>query len=124
MNGLLPDSLNNVLKKFRLDSDYKEFVRAGFFALLIRVSGIFTGFLVTLFTARFFGADALGIVAICLAVLSFASVFGKLGLDVAIIKYIPSFAVRNNYAAIKGVYLNVLKIILPLTVMISLLLFL
>ncbi len=119
MIGLLPDNLRNALKKFRTDSDYNELIRTSFFALLVRITGVFTGFLVTLITTRYYGADALGIVCICLAILSFSSVFGKLGFDIALMKYIAGFAINKNYSGIKGVYLEAVKIILPATILIS-----
>ena len=109
MNGSLQSRLQRALKKFSTDRDYSELVRTSFFALLVRMTGVFTGFLVTLLTARYFGADALGIVAICLAILSFASVFGKAGLDVALMKYIAGFSLNKNYAGIKSVYLSALN---------------
>lgn len=123
MIGSLPDSLRSTLNKFRTDRDYGELLRTSFFALLIRMTGVVTGFLVTLITSRYYGADALGIVSICLAILSFSSVFGKLGLDVALMKYIAGFASAKNYSAIKGVYFEAIKIVLPVTLFISLILF-
>src|SRR3954470_18506344 len=113
MIGSWPDKFRNAYYKFRTDKDYGEFVRTSFFALLVRLTGVFTGFCVTLITTRFYGADALGVVSICLAILSFSSVFGKLGLDVALMKYIPGFASSRNYAGIKEVYLQALKFIIP-----------
>lgn len=123
MIGSLPNKLRDALHKFRNDPQYGELVRTSFFALLVRISGVITGFLVTLITSRYFGADALGIVSICLAILSFSSVFGKLGLDVALMKYIAGFALTGNYRGIKGVYLEAMKIVLPFTLLISFILY-
>jgi O-antigen/teichoic acid export membrane protein len=123
MIGSLPDKIKNGLHKFRTDKEYGELVRTSFFALLVRMTGVVTGFLVTLITSRYYGADALGIVSICLAILSFASVFGKLGLDVALLKFIPGYAVNGNFSGIKSVYLESMKIILPTTLIISALLY-
>lgn len=123
MIGLLPGNFRITVKKFREDREYAELIRTSFFALLVRVCGVITGFLVTLITTRYYGANALGIVSICIAILSFSSVFGKLGLDVALMKYIAGFAINNNYSGIKGVYLTAMKFILPATISISLLLY-
>lgn len=123
MIGSLPDKFRDAVKKFKTDHEYGELVRTSFFALLIRMTGVITGFAVTLITSRYYGADALGIVAICLAILSFSSVFGKLGLDVALMKYIAGFSLKKNYRGIKGVYLEAMKIIIPATILISSLLY-
>ena len=88
MIGSLLDNLKSSLLRFKTDKEYNELIRTSFLALLVRMIGVLTGFFVTLLTSRFFGADALGLVSICIAILSFASVFGKLGLDVALMKYV------------------------------------
>ncbi len=123
MNGSLRDSLRNTFRKFSDDAEYRSLLRTSFLALLIRIGGVTTGFFVTLITSRYFGADALGIVSICIAILSFSSVFGKFGLDVALIRYISSFQSSGNDSAIKGVYLIALRIIIPVTILIAVLLF-
>jgi O-antigen/teichoic acid export membrane protein len=124
MIGSLPDNFRNALKKFRTDREYGELIRTSFFALLVRLTGVITGFVVTLITTRYFGANALGIVSICLAILSFSSVFGKAGLDVALLKFVAGFAQNKNYQGIKGVYLEAVKIILPITLLVSVMLYL
>src|SRR4051812_686340 len=123
MIGSLPDNLRNAFLKFKTDKEYGEFVRTSFYALIVRLTGVITGFTVTLITTRYYGADALGVVSICLAILSFSSVFGKLGLDVALMKYIPGFASRRDYPAIKEVYFEAMKFIIPSSILISVFLF-
>src|SRR3569832_361719 len=123
MIGLLPVNLRNAFHKFRTDREYGEFVRTSFYALLVRLTGVVTGFCVTLITTRYFGADALGGVSICLAILSFSSVFGKVGLDVALMKYIPGLAGSGSLGGIKEVYIEAMKFIIPTTAAISILLF-
>jgi O-antigen/teichoic acid export membrane protein len=123
MIGSLPDNLRNAYLKYKTDKEYGEFVRTSFFALIVRLTGVITGFSVTLITTRHFGADAYGVVSICLAILSFSSVFSKLGLDVALMKYIPGFASKKDYPAIKEVYLEALKFIIPGSIIISVILY-
>ncbi|MBL0105074.1 MAG: flippase [Bacteroidetes bacterium] len=119
MTGSLPDKIRSIIQRFRNDKEYAELIRTSFLALLVRMAGVITGFVVTLLTSRFFGADALGLVSICLAILSFASVFGKLGLDVALMKFVAEYAMKNDYGTIKAIYLSAMKVILPLTLLIS-----
>lgn len=119
MSGLLPVSLIALANKFRHDKEFSELIRTSIFALLVRMVGVTFGFLVTLFTSRFFGADALGLVSICIAILSFASVFGKFGMDVALMKYVAEFASKNDFSGLKGVYLSALKVIVPVSLIIT-----
>jgi O-antigen/teichoic acid export membrane protein len=85
--------------------------------------GTGTGFLVTLITSRYFGAGALGVVSICLAILVIAANCGKLGLDVALMRFIAELSLKRAYGAIKGTYLTALKMILPVTMILSVVLY-
>ncbi len=123
MIGLLPAKFRQFLSKYRSDSDYRELISTSFFSLLVRIIGTGTGFLVTLVTSRYFGAGALGIVAICLAILVFAANLGKLGLDVALMRFVAEFALKKSYSGIKGTYITALKMILPATLLLSFILY-
>lgn len=123
MIGSLLSKIKETLHKFRTDVEYAELIRTSFMALVVRMIGVTTGFLVTVITARYFGADALGLVSICLAILSFASVLGRFGLDVALMKYVAEYATRNDFASVKSVYLSAMRVILPVSLGISLVLF-
>ena len=123
MIGSLLDNFRKSYLRFQTDKEYSELIRTSFLALLVRMIGVLTGFFVTLLTSRFFGAGALGLVSICLAILSFASVFGKLGMDIALMKYVAEFAGRNDFSSIKSVYISAMEIILPVTLVISTILF-
>ncbi|TAH43430.1 MAG: flippase [Bacteroidetes bacterium] len=123
MTGLLPAKFKESLEKFKSDPEYRELISTSFFSLLVRMIGTGTGFLVTLVTSRYFGAGALGIVSICLAILIFAANFGKLGLDVSLMRFVAELGLKKSFAAIKGTYLSALKMILPTTLLLSGILF-
>jgi O-antigen/teichoic acid export membrane protein len=119
----LPANLKKTIHQYRHDKEYGELVRTSFFALLVRAIGVFTGFLVTLFTSRYYGAGALGIVSICIAILSIASVFARLGLDVALMKFIAEYSAVSAYGKIRSVYNSSMKLILPATLTVTFILF-
>jgi len=110
-------------QKFKQDSSFKETILTSFYSLAIRVVGMFTGFLATVITTRFYGADALGIVSICIALLSFSVIVGKLGFDVSLVRFISEFKSKKNYDAVKGIFLKALKVMVPLSLLITILLF-
>ena len=123
MIGLLRNNFREWIDRYRNDESFRHLVRAGFYSLVIRVIGLATGFFVTLITSRFYGANALGIVSICIAILSFASVFGKLGMDVALMRYIAELFSQKNYAAIKHVYIKSFRFTFPVCLGITVLLY-
>jgi O-antigen/teichoic acid export membrane protein len=122
MIGLLQNNFAAWKERYAKDDSFRHLVRASFFSLVIRVVGLGTGFLVTVITSRFYGADALGVVSICIAILSFASVIGKLGMDVALMRYIAELFSQHNYAAIKHVYLKSFRFMIPVCLLITALL--
>jgi len=117
--SLLQDKINQHLSRYRQDESYRKLILSGFYSFLIRIVGIGTGFLVMLITSRFFGADALGIVSICMAILSFAAIFGKLGMDVALMRYIAGFSFKKDFSAVKKIYLTGWRFILPTGILIT-----
>ena len=123
MIGLLRNNFADWRNRFVKDASFRYLVRASFFSLLIRILGLGTGFLVTVITSRFYGADALGIVSICIAILSFASVIGKLGMDIALMRYIAELFTQEKFAAIKHVYLKSFRFIIPVCLVITALLY-
>ena len=123
MTGSLPDNIRNAFRRFKTDPEYAELIKTSSYAMIVRIAGVVTGFFVTLLTSRYYGADALGLVSICLAVLSFASVFGKIGLDVALMKYVAEYASRKDFNTIKAIYISAMKIIVPLSLLISVVLY-
>lgn len=123
MIGLLPAKFRESLARYKSDPEYRELISTSFFSLLVRMVGTGSGFLVTLVTSRYFGAGALGVVSICLAIIVFAANFGKLGLDVSLMRFVAEFALKKSYGAIKGTYFSALKMILPVTLFLSVVLF-
>ncbi|MCX6291263.1 MAG: flippase [Bacteroidetes bacterium] len=115
--------ISRIFHRYKNDQQFRETIRSSFSSLVIRFAGVFTGFLATVITTRYYGADALGIVAICLAILSFAVIFGKLGFDVSLMRYIADFGSKKNYPAVKGVFLKAMVVIVPLSVAITIVLF-
>ncbi|MCC7233643.1 MAG: oligosaccharide flippase family protein [Bacteroidia bacterium] len=123
MIGLLPSKFRELVARFREDEEYRELLSTSFYAFLVRMAGVGTGFLVTLVTSRYFGAEALGVVSICLGILLLSAVFGKLGLDVANMRIVAELAFKKDYSGIRGTYLTVLKMMLPVSLGISLILY-
>jgi O-antigen/teichoic acid export membrane protein len=119
----LRTDLAKIIKRYRHDAAYRELLHTSFRSLSVRGLGVTTGFLVTWLTARYFSPESLGVVSICLAILSLASVGSKLGYDVALMRFIAAFAQEQRLDSVKGIYITSMKRVLPLTILIALLLF-
>lgn len=88
----------------RLDRHMHEVVRGASVAFLLKVLGTGLAFGFNVLLARTLGADGAGIYFLALSVTSIATVFGRLGLDNALLRFVASNAEANDWAAVKGVY--------------------
>ncbi len=122
MIRLLRDKLKPVYHRFLHDPDFRELVRSSAGSLFMRLIGVSTGFLVTLVTARYYSAGALGIVSICVGLLSIASAFAKLGHDVALMRDVSAYFSTRNFPAMAGIYRTSLRQIIPVSLVISVIL--
>jgi O-antigen/teichoic acid export membrane protein len=106
------------------DASYRELLLTSGRSLMIRLLGVFSGFLVTWFTVRFFSAESLGVVSICIGILSLASIFAKAGHDVALMRYISGFSESSDFSSVRRIYRMSVTVVLPLSLSISAVLYL
>lgn len=85
------------------DRDTSEIVSKGFSFLLIRVLGLFAGYLFTYLVAKYYGADVYGLVVLCFSIFVFSGVLGRLGTDINLVKFYSSQANRFD----KGLFYRI-----------------
>lgn len=96
------DQLKYIIK----DADYKEILTKGFTHLLVQLGGTFMGFLFTVFITDEFGAESYGMVVWSFSVFLMLSVFGRLGLDINVLKF---FAIETNQTDAGIFYRSIIK---------------
>ena len=99
---MIPDKLKNILK----DADLKEILSKGFTHLAVQLGGTFMGFLFTIFITQEFGEDDYGLIVWSFSVFLMLSVFGRLGLDINVLKF---FALPQNDTDSGIFYRSILK---------------
>ncbi len=72
---------------------------------------------------RNFGADTMGIFALCTTVLSIASILGRLGTDTALLRFVAEYTAQDRGDLVKEVYGKALKIVIPFSIIFTLILF-
>jgi O-antigen/teichoic acid export membrane protein len=73
---------------------------------VLKVLGAGLTFLLSVVIARFFGADGSGVYSIALTVLTIATVFGRLGMDNTVVRFVAGGAATENWVSVKGLYRN------------------
>lgn len=95
---------NRIQDQFK-DSDKKEILSKGFSFLVFSLSGTLAGYLFTLFVARNFGASVNGLIAISFSIFMMATMLGRLGIDINLVKY---YSDKNVIRADTGTFFKML----------------
>ena len=95
---------NRIQNQFK-DSDKKEILSKGFSFLVFSLSGTLAGYLFTLFVARNFGASVNGLIAISFSIFMMATMLGRLGIDINLVKY---YSDENVIRADTGTFFKML----------------
>ncbi|MDA1009469.1 MAG: flippase [Bacteroidetes bacterium] len=88
------------LQKALEDKDFAELIKGSGVSFFLRLGGLAVGFLLTWVIAKFFNADGLGDYVLAITVLSFFTIFSKIGLDTTAIRFIASFASQEKWTSI------------------------
>jgi O-antigen/teichoic acid export membrane protein len=115
--------IKSMIQRVRKDPHFSELLSGSSIALTLRVIGLIFGYGFTLLITRNFGADSLGIFALTTTILTIVSIVGKAGFDIALVRFISQFFAQQRSDLVKEVYYKALKIVIPLCISISLLLF-
>ena len=103
-----------------MNNSFFEIYQGTIKAFLIKSFSIISGYIFVYLITYFSGSEGMGIYSICSAFLLILTVVSVLGLDSASIRFISE---SNNDNRPKLIYLKILSIILPLSLLISLLFF-
>lgn len=110
--------------KFKLrDTHLNELLKGSSIAFTLKVIGITAGYIFTLLITRKFGATAMGGVALSLTILQLFSILGRVGLDTALLKFVAEYYHQGKKGLVKEVYIKTLKIVLPLSLALSITLY-
>ncbi len=86
------------------------------------LSKVFT-YLFRLFVARYYGPADYGLFSLALSVIGFLEIIALLGLATGIRRYVAYYNAKRDKSGVKGVITSSLKITLPVSILLSLLLF-
>jgi O-antigen/teichoic acid export membrane protein len=86
------------------DFNMKEILRGASVAFVLKVIGGGLGFMFNVLLARLLGPEGTGIYFLALTVTTIATVFGRLGLDNALLRFTAANAGVGDWSAVKGVY--------------------
>ena len=109
------------MKKLVYKFKENEILNKGSSAFVFKIIGSLLGYLFLLLATRNSGAEAWGVFALCLALLNITSILSRMGIDVAVLRFIASF--KSEKAKAKSIYIKGFNLVFPLSICFTLLLF-
>lgn len=115
--GLKSNSLKNIINKFKEN----EILSKGSSAFVFKIIGSLLGYVFLILVTRNSGAEVWGVFALCMAILHITSIFSRMGIDIAVLKFISSF--KEDIVKAKAIYLKGLKLVFPISVFFTIVLY-
>ncbi len=110
-------------KKIKEDIHLKEILKSSFISLSLRIVGIILGYIFVLLVTRNYGAEAMGIFALSIALLQIFSIIGRLGTDTAVVRFVSEYNTQGKHLLVKEIYTKILKTTIPASLLLSFFLF-
>ena len=102
---LKSNSLKRLISKFREN----EILSKGLAAFILKIIGSLLSYVFLILVTRNSGAEVWGFFALCLAILNITSIFSRMGIDIAVLKFISSF--KDDIVKVKAIYLKGLELV-------------
>ncbi len=101
----------------------KELINKSLLVFIIRIVSLISGFYFLYLITQLYGATGLGFFSLYQSYLMILVLFALLGTDVASLKFVSQYVGDDNFIKIRSIYRTILKLVLPLSVLLSLILF-
>ena len=123
LRAILPHRVHGYISSKLKDVHYAELLKGSSNALALKMIGMGAGYVFTLLITRNFGAAEMGAFALSITLLSVASVPAMLGIDAALVRFAAEYNAEGRDDLVRGVYIKALKIVIPVSFLISLMIF-
>ena len=115
----ISDRLNILLN----EKNINEIIKGSAATLVLRITGFFLSFILTMIVAKYYGADALGILAIMVSLLSIAAVLSLFGFRTATVRQIARYA-KHGRSVLLLIYKKTGYLVIVLSLLIGTILYL
>jgi len=111
--------IRQIKTKISLDRHLSDLVGSAIVSFGLRILGIVMGYLFILLISRNLGAAAVGIFTLAFTVLQIASIFGRFGLDTALLRFVAESTANGIISKAAGSYTKATAFALFLALLIS-----
>lgn len=111
-----------IISKFRnnlKNEHFSEILSGSILSFSLKIITVLLGFISNYIIVKYYGSEILGTLALLMSVVTIGSVFGLLGVDVAILRFIPPLIIKKQNAHIFSVLKQSLLMVLVLGIIVS-----
>lgn len=102
-----------------LSPDFQKLLSGSGLVLFFKIFGSLAGYLIAFVVTKKYGADTFGLFELALTFLTIFSVLGRMGLDGALVRFIPEHQENRHYSALRSAYRFALSAALPLSIILG-----
>ena len=106
-----------------LNPDFKKLLSGSGLVMAFKVAGAGAGYVFAYLITSNYGAESFGIFELSLTALTIASLFARLGLGGALVRFIPEFVEKGAGANLRKVYRLAILLSLPFSILLGVLLY-
>ncbi|MFK7779649.1 MAG: flippase [Candidatus Gracilibacteria bacterium] len=115
--------IQKVKHKLSEDKHFIELLKGSSISFVFKIVGMGFGYLFTLFIARWYGAETMGLYTLSLTMLNIFVTIGVFGFDNALVKFVAEYNSQAKLYLIKEVYIKVLSVVIPIGMVLSVMLY-
>ncbi|MBM71212.1 MAG: hypothetical protein CL847_00310 [Crocinitomicaceae bacterium] len=98
-----------------LNPDFVKLLTGSGLVFAVRVLGALAGYVLAYVITTNYGAQTFGVFELCLTILTILSVLGRLGLDGALVRFIPEYVEKRQFNHLRSVYKIALSVAMPIS---------
>ena len=115
--------IKKIKNKINVDLHLKELLKGSFIAFVLRIIGIGLGYVFTFLITIGYGAKGMGVFALSFTLLQISSVIGRLGMDMALLRFVAEYSSQGKWKVVIDIYRKAIKLVLPFSIIVSIVVF-
>lgn len=121
---MIPERLVNKLVNYNSDAHFLEIIKGAAQALIVKIFAAGLAFGLNVLLARMLGVSGVTSYYLALSVVMIASVIARMGLSITLLRYASAAISEKNWSELRSVYKRSLSIVIPLSLLSSVVLYL
>ena len=102
-----------------LNPDFVKLLTGSGLVFFFKVLGALAGYILAYVITTSYGAETFGVFELCLTFLTIFSVLGRLGLDGALVRFIPEYKEKGEFNSMQKAYKFAMSVALPVSLILG-----